>query len=141
MSANTVIVGNLTADPELKFTSLSVALVRFRLAVNERIKNKDTHEWEDGKTTFISCQAWRQLAEDIAENFTRGMRVMVTGKLEMNEVEKDGVKTTYYQVNVDEAGVSIKNVIIRLDRKSKEASSRAKHTAPEADPWAIPANF
>ena len=101
-------VGNMVGDPEVSFTPSGQALVKFRVAENKRVKNRDTGAWEDGPTTFWSCTAWGPHGETIAENVTRGQSVVVKGRVEIREVEKDGEKKYYTDVTVDELGLNVR---------------------------------
>jgi single-strand DNA-binding protein len=102
-------VGTLVADPELRFTPNGVAVANFRIACNERRKNEQTGQWEDGDATFLTCNAWRDMAENITENLTKGMRVLVSGRLKQRSYEtKEGEKRTVYEVEVEDVGASLK---------------------------------
>lgn len=106
---STTIVGNLVADPDLKFVSNGAAKCSFRIAAGERKLNKDTNQWEDGDTTFLSVTVWRQLAENCADRLTKGTQVIVTGKLRSRTVESaEGHKTTYFDLDAEEVGISLR---------------------------------
>ena len=103
------IVGNLVADPELRFTPSGAAVANFRVATTPRVYNRDTNQWEDGDAVFLTCNAWRQMAENIAETLTKGMRVIVAGKLRQRSYQtKDGENRTVYEIEVDEVGPSLR---------------------------------
>jgi single-strand DNA-binding protein len=103
------IVGNLTSDPELRYTQNGLPVAGFSVAVNERKFDRDKNEWTDGETTFVRCSAWREMAEQVAASLTKGMRVMVSGKFDMKEYEtKDGAKGAALEMNVDEIGPSLR---------------------------------
>lgn len=97
----TITEGTLVADPELRYASNGTAMVNFRVASNSRRKNEQTGQWEDGDTTFLSVSAFRGLAENIASQFGKGNKITITGKLKQRDVERDGQKRTYYDVNAD----------------------------------------
>jgi single-strand DNA-binding protein len=109
MSIPTTIVGNTTADAELRFTQGGLAVAGFTVAVNERKFNRETNEWTDGDTTFVRCSVWREMAEQVANSIPKGTRVIVTGKLKMQEYEnKEGVKGSSLEMQVDEIGPSLR---------------------------------
>lgn len=110
MSLPTVtIVGNLTADVELRYTSAGHAVTNFTVAASDRELDKTTNEWKDGATTFLRCTAWRALAEHIAGSARKGQRVLVTGKLKQHDFEtKDGEKRSRLELEVDDLGVSVR---------------------------------
>jgi single-strand DNA-binding protein len=101
------IVGNLIADPELRFTPSGQAVAGFRIASTPKVFDKSTSEWKDGDSLFLTCNVWRQAAENAAESLTKGMRVIVTGRLRQRGYEKDGEKRTVYEVEVDDVGPSL----------------------------------
>jgi single-strand DNA-binding protein len=103
------IVGNLTADPELRYTQSGLPVAGFSVAVNERKFNRDTNQWEDGETTFVRCSAWREMAEQVAASLVKGNRVMLSGKVDLKEYEtRDGAKGAALEMNVDEIGASLR---------------------------------
>jgi len=107
---NITIIGNLVDDPELRFTPSGAAVAKFRVASTPRFFDRNTNEWKDGDSLFLQCQIWRQAAENVAESLTRGMRVIVTGRLKQRSYEtKEGEKRTVYEVEVDEVGPSLRN--------------------------------
>mgnify|MGYP003336334121 FL=1 len=104
------LVGNLTNDPELRFTPSGAAVAKFTVASTPRYMDRQTNEWKDGDTLFLNCQIWRQAAENVAESLTRGMRVIVSGRLKQRSYEtKEGEKRTVFEVEVDEVGPSLRN--------------------------------
>src|SRR5258705_12581657 len=104
------LIGNLTDDPELRYTPNGAAVANFTVASTPRFMDKTTNEWKDGDTLFLRCNIWRQAAENVAESLTRGARVIVSGRLKQRSYEtKEGEKRTVYEVEVDEIGPSIKN--------------------------------
>src|SRR5580704_18078213 len=114
------IVGNLVADPELRFTSSGQPVATFRVASTPRIRDAATNEWKDGDSLFLSCNVWRQAAENVAESLQRGMRVIVTGRLRQRNYEtKEGEKRTVYEVEVDDVGPSLKNASAKVNKASR----------------------
>ena len=104
------LVGNLVDDPELRFTPSGAAVAKFRIASTPRFLDKQTNEWKDGESLFLSCNVWRQAAENVAESLQRGMRVIVQGRLKQRSYEtKEGEKRTVYEVEVDEVGPSLRS--------------------------------
>src|SRR3954468_8549558 len=104
---NITVVGNLTDDPELRFTPNGAAVASFTVASTPRILDKATNEWKDGDALFLRCSVWRQAAENVAESLQRGARVIVTGRLKQRSFEtKEGEKRTVVEVEVDEVGPS-----------------------------------
>lgn len=114
--------GNLTADPELRFTQSGVAVASFTVANTARTFNKDTNEWEDGDTIFMRCSVWRQLAENVAESLQKGHRVMVTGRLTQREYEKDGQKRIAIDLQVEEVAASLKMATVKITKTSGQNS-------------------
>jgi single-strand DNA-binding protein len=109
------IVGNLVADPELRFTSSGQPVAQFRVASTPRIFQNG--EWKDGDSLFMTCSVWRQAAENVAESLQRGMRVIVTGRLKQRSYEtREGEKRTVYEVEVDEVGPSLRNASAKVNK-------------------------
>jgi single-strand DNA-binding protein len=103
------VVGNLTGDPELRYTSKSVAMVKVNVASTSRVFDRNSGEYRDGETLFITCTAWRELAEHIAESLSKGTRVVVTGRLRLSRWETDeGEKRSAYGLDVEEIGPSLR---------------------------------
>ena len=100
---NITATGNIVADPELRFFNDGNAVVNFRIACNGRKKNRETGQWENGETTFLTCSAFNGLAENIAQQFGKGKKITVAGQLKQREYEKDGQKRTVFEVTVNEA--------------------------------------
>lgn len=122
-----LLTGNLTADPQLRFTANGTAVINFRVATSQRVKNKDTGEWTDGDSCFIDVVSWRD-AEQLAETLTKGATVMVDGQLKQRTFEtKEGEKRTAYEVNADNVALVV---------RSRAGSPAAKPAAAPADPWA-----
>jgi single-strand DNA-binding protein len=114
------VVGNLVADPELRFTPSGQPVATFRIASTPRIMDRQTNEWKDGDSLFLSCNVWRQAAENVAESLQRGMRVIVTGRLKQRNYEtKEGEKRTVYEVEVDDVGPSLRNASAKVNRASR----------------------
>jgi len=114
------IVGNLVDDPALRFTPNGAAVCNFRIASTPRQFDKTTNEWKDGDSLFLSCNVWRQAAENAAESLQRGMRVIVTGRLKQRSYEtKEGEKRTVYEVEVDDVGPSLRNASAKVARANR----------------------
>jgi single-strand DNA-binding protein len=114
------VVGNLVADPELRFTPAGQPVATFRVASTPRIMDRQTNEWKDGDSLFLTCNVWRQAAENVAESLQRGMRVIVTGRLKQRNYEtKEGEKRTVYEVEVDDVGPSLRNASAKVNRASR----------------------
>ncbi|MFD3755868.1 single-stranded DNA-binding protein [Streptomyces sp. NPDC058622] len=119
MAGETVItvVGNLVDDPELRFTPSGAAVAKFRVASTPRTFDKQTNEWKDGESLFLTCSVWRQAAENVAESLQRGMRVVVQGRLKQRSYEdREGVKRTVYELDVEEVGPSLKNATAKVTK-------------------------
>ena len=127
MSENSVtLVGNLTDDPELRFTAQGAAVANFRIAVSKRIKDPQTNEWKDGDTSFFRINVWRQLAENVAESLTRGTRVVVTGTLKMRQWEtQEGEKRSVVEVEATEVGPSLKWATAKIEKTSRQSQGGA----------------
>jgi single-strand DNA-binding protein len=112
MAGETVItvVGNLVDDPELRFTPSGAAVAKFRVASTPRTFDRQTNEWKDGESLFLTCSVWRQAAENVAESLQKGMRVIVQGRLKQRSYEtREGEKRTVFEVDVDEVGPSLRS--------------------------------
>jgi len=136
-----VIIGNLTADPELRFTPSGTAVANFTVASTAKKKNQQTGEWEDDHTTFIRCSAWEQMAENVAETLLKGMRVVVTGRLKVRQYEaNDGAKGTSVECNVEEVGPSLKWASGKMSRNQRHDGPQRQepqsNRSQPADPWA-----
>lgn len=148
MSGETLItvVGHLCDDPELRFTPSGAAVAKFRVASTPRSYNKQTQAWEDGESLFLPCSVWRQAAENCAETLTKGMRVIVQGRLRQRSYEdKQQVKRTVYELDVEEIGPSLRSATAKVS-KTGGGSGRGKDDAYAAarqgssregmdDPW------
>jgi len=118
------IVGNLVDDPELRYTQTGQAVAKFRIASTPRFRDNATGEWKDGDSLFLSCNVWRQAAENAAESLQRGMRVIVSGRLRQRSYEtKEGEKRTVYEVEVDDVGPSLRNASAKVTRSSRSGGS------------------
>jgi single-strand DNA-binding protein len=114
------IAGNLVDDPELRFTPAGQPVARFRVASTPRFRDNSTGEWKDGDSLFLTCNVWRQAAENVAESLQRGMRVIVSGRLRQRSYEtKEGEKRTVYEVEVDDVGPSLRNASAMVARASR----------------------
>ncbi|MFG2718675.1 single-stranded DNA-binding protein [Streptomyces sp. NPDC048416] len=119
MAGETVItvVGNLVDDPELRFTPSGAAVAKFRVASTPRTFDRQTNEWKDGESLFLTCSVWRQAAENVAESLQRGMRVVVQGRLRQRSYEdREGVKRTVFELDVEEVGPSLKNATAKVTK-------------------------
>jgi len=145
MSGETVItvVGNLTDDPELRFTPTGVAVAKFRLASTPRFLDKASGQWKDGDPLFLQCNVWRDAAEHVAESLQRGARVIVQGRLRQRSYEtREGEKRTVYELEVDEVGPSLKYAtatVKKMQRSGGSSNSPAPTAGPGDDPWATTA--
>ncbi|SHN46865.1 single-stranded DNA-binding protein [Cryptosporangium aurantiacum] len=152
MAGETVItlVGNLVDDPELRFTPSGAAVAKFRLASTPRTYDRQSGEWKDGESLFLTCNVWRQAAENVAESLQRGMRVIVQGRLRQRSYEtREGEKRTVFEVEVDEVGPSLRSATARVNKTTRGGggsssggygSSGGGNTgggAPADDPWAV----
>ena len=120
------IVGNLVDDPELRFTPSGAAVAKFRVASTPRYLDKATNEWKDGDSLFLSCNVWRQAAENVAESLQRGMRVIIQGRLKQRSYEtKEGEKRTVFEIEVDEVGPSLRNATAKISKTSRAGGAPA----------------
>jgi len=114
------IVGNLTADPELRFTPSGHAVASFTIASSTRVLDKNTNEWKDGDTMFMRCSVWRQYAENVAESLTRGTRVIATGRLKQRSYEtREGEKRQVVELDVDDVGPALKNATAKVNKVAR----------------------
>jgi single-strand DNA-binding protein len=134
------VVGNLVDDPELRFTPAGVGVAKFRIASTPRTFDRQTNEWKDGESLFLTCSVWRQAAENVAESLRRGTRVIVQGRLKQRSYDdRDGVKRTVYELDVDEVGASLSFATAKVERsggRSGSAASARPAAQPSEDPWA-----
>lgn len=116
------VVGNLTDDPELRFTPAGAAVAKFRVASTPRFLDRQTNEWKDGEPLFLSCNIWRQAAEHVAESLQRGARVIVTGRLRQRSYEtREGEKRTVMELEVDEIGPSLRYATAKVQRMQRSS--------------------
>ena len=139
---NITIIGNLVNDPELRFTPSGAAVAKFTVASTPRYLDKATNEWKDGDSLFLQCQIWRQAAENVAESLTRGMRVLVSGRLKQRSYEtKEGEKRTVFEVEVDEVGPSLRNATAKVTKTTRQGGSTGGFASSNSssetsdDPW------
>ncbi|MCW2612411.1 MAG: single-strand DNA-binding protein [Actinomycetota bacterium] len=126
MAGDTVItvIGNLTDDPELRFTPSGAAVANFTIASTPRIMDKQTNEWKDGDALFLRCSIWRQAAENVAETLTRGARVIAQGRLVQRSYEtREGEKRTVVELQVDEIGPSLRYATAKVSKTSRGGGS------------------
>ncbi|ACU40832.1 MULTISPECIES: single-stranded DNA-binding protein [Actinosynnema] len=142
------VVGNLTSDPELRFTQSGAAVAGFTVASTPRTFDRQSGEWKDGEALFLRCNVWRQVAENVAETLTRGSRVIVTGRLRQRSFEtKEGEKRTVVELEVDEIGPSLRYATAKVNKVSRgdgggggygggqQQSRGGGGGAPADDPW------
>lgn len=145
------VVGNLTADPDLRFTPSGAAVANFTVASTPRIYDRQSGEWKDGDALFLRCNIWREAAENVAESLTRGSRVIVTGRLRQRSFEtREGEKRTVYEVEVDEIGPSLRYATAKINKVSRggggggfggggggmqSPAAASSGGAPAEDPW------
>jgi single-strand DNA-binding protein len=126
MAGDTVItvIGNLTSDPELRWTPSGAAVANFTIASTPRTLDRETQEWKDGEALFLRCSVWRQAAENVAESLTRGSRVMAQGRLRQRSFEtKEGEKRTVVELEVDEIGPSLRYATATVTRAARSEGS------------------
>jgi single-strand DNA-binding protein len=162
MAGETVVtlVGNLVDDPELRFTPSGAAVANFRIASTPRTYDRQTGEWKDGESLFLSCSVWRQAAENVAESLQRGMRVIVQGRLKSRSYDdREGNKRTVFEIDVDEVGPSLRSATAKVTRAMRSGPGGegggggfggggggnqgggfggGQGGAPQNDPWATP---
>src|SRR2546421_1656158 len=116
------VIGNLTDDPELRFTPSGAAVAKFRVASTPRTLDRASGEWKDGEPLFLACSVWRQAAENVAESLQRGSRVIVQGRLRQRSYEtKEGEKRTVYELEVDEIGPSLRYATAKVQKMSRSS--------------------
>ncbi len=114
------VVGNLVSDPELRYTPTGVAVANFRVASTPRTFDRQANEWKDGDSLFLTCNVWRQAAENVAESLQRGMRVVVMGRLHQRSYEtREGEKRTVFEVEVDDVGPSLRNASAKVAKSNR----------------------
>ena len=133
------VIGNLTADPELRFTPSGAAVANFTVASTPRTFDRQTNEWKDGEALFLNCSVWRQAAENAAESLVRGMRVIVSGRLKARSYEtREGEKRTVFEIDVDEVGPSLKYATAKVSKTSRSGSGGGQGGGSFGggdDPW------
>ena len=159
MAGDTVItvVGNLTGDPELRFTPSGAAVANFTIASTPRTFDRQSNEWKDGDTLFMRCSIWREAAENVAESLTKGMRVIASGRLVQRSYDtREGEKRTVVELQVDEVGPSLRYASAKVTRAQRSggggggfgggSGGASGGGAPQGggggfdnDPWATPA--
>ena len=149
------VVGNLVDDPELRFTPSGAPVANFRIASTPRTFDRQSNEWKDGDTLFLSCAVWRQAAENVAESLQRGMRVIVQGRLKSRQYEtREGEKRTVFEIDVEEVGPSLRSASAKVTKTTRQgggggysgggggggySGGGGQQSAPADDPWATPA--
>jgi len=120
---NITVIGNLTDDPELRFTPSGAAVAKFRVASTPRFMDRTTNEWKDGEPLFLACTVWRQAAENVAESLVRGSRVIVSGRLKQRSYEtREGEKRTVIELEVDEIGPSLRYATAKVQKMSRSSA-------------------
>jgi single-strand DNA-binding protein len=118
------IIGNLVQDPELRFTPSGAAVANFSVASTPKTFDRNSNEWKDGEALFMRCAAWKELGENVAESLTKGMRVVVTGRLKSRSYEtKEGEKRTVIELEVDEIGPSLRWATAKVARANRQAGA------------------
>jgi len=137
------VVGNLTNDPELRFTPSGAAVASFTVASSSRVLDKTTNEWKDGETVFMRCSVWRQYAENVAESLTKDTRVIVSGRLKQRSYEtREGEKRQVMELEVDDVGPALRYATAKVTRTQSQGggfgggNGGGGASAPADDPWA-----
>lgn len=138
------IIGNLVDDPDLRFTPSGAAVASFRIASTPRTFDRQTNEWKDGESLFLTCSVWRQAAENVAESLQRGTRVIVQGRLKQRSYEtREGEKRTVYEIDVDEVGPSLRSATAKVTKASRSGGEGGGYSGGGGgagnDPWATQA--
>lgn len=138
-------VGNLVADPELRFTPSGVAAASVRIAVTPRYRDKASGEWKDAETVWLSGTVWRQYAENVAESLQKGARVIVIGRLKQRSYDtREGEKRTVYEVEIDDIGPALRHATAKVQKVSRGSSTgdfggaAAPAAQSSSDPWGTP---
>ncbi|MCG7524918.1 single-stranded DNA-binding protein [Streptomyces sp. OfavH-34-F] len=141
------VVGNVVADPELRFTPSGAAVANFRLASTPRTFDRQSNEWKDGDPLFLSVSVWRQQAENVAESIRRGDRVIVVGRLGQRQYEKDGERRSSYEVQAEDVGPALKNATAQVTKNGAQNGQQQRaqgygqqnpqqgYNTPQGDPW------
>ena len=138
------VIGNLTNDPELRFTPSGAAVASFTVASSSRVLDKTTNEWKDGDTVFMRCSVWRQYAENVAESLTKGTRVIVSGRLKQRSYEtREGEKRQVMELEVEDVGPALRYATAKVTRTQSQGGGfgggnggGGGASAPADDPWA-----
>ena len=137
------VIGNLTNDPELRFTPSGAAVASFTVASSSRVLDKTTNEWKDGETVFMRCSVWRQYAENAAESLTKGTRVIVSGRLKQRSYEtREGEKRQVMELEVEDVGPALRYATAKVNRVARQGGAPGENSgntgggAPADDPWA-----
>lgn len=135
------VVGNLVADPELRYTPTGVAVANFRVASTPRTFDKQANEWKDAPSLFLTCNVWRQQAENVAESLQRGMRVVLVGRLTQRSYETSaGEKRTVFEIEVDDVGPALRNASAKVTKSQRSSGAPAGQSQQRSeaggDPWA-----
>lgn len=136
---NITLIGNLTDDPELRFTPSGAAVAKFRVASTPRYLDRQSGEWKDGEALFLTCNVWRQAAEHVAESLQRGTRVIVSGRLKQRTYEtREGEKRTVFEIEVDEIGPSLRYATAKVQKMSRSSGGGygGGSAGSNDDPWA-----
>ncbi|HMS38102.1 MAG TPA: single-stranded DNA-binding protein [Arachnia sp.] len=146
------LIGNLTSDPELRFTPNGAAVANFTVASTPRTFDRQTNEWRDGDSMFINCSVWRQYAENVAESLSKGTRVIVSGRLKARSYEtREGEKRTVFEVDVDEVGPALRYATAKVTRttgggggggnwQGNQGGGAPQQSSAGNDPWASSGN-
>lgn len=138
------VVGNLTNDPELRFTPSGAAVASFTVASSSRVLDKTTNEWKDGEAVYMRCSVWRQYAENVAESLTKGTRVIVSGRLKQRSYEtREGEKRQVMELEVEDVGPALRFATAKVNRVARQGGAPGENiggnsggSAPTEDPWA-----
>ena len=133
------LVGNLTGDPELRFTPNGAAVANFTIASTPRKFDRQANEWKDGESLFMRCSAWKELAENVAESLQRGTAVIAQGRLRSRSYEtKEGEKRTVVELEVDSIGPDLRRATAKVTKAQRSQGGGFTQSAPANDPWATP---
>ncbi len=133
------IIGNLTDDPDLRFTPSGAAVANFTVASTPRFYDKNAGEWRDGDALFLRCSIWRQAAENVAESLQRGSRVVVQGRLRQRSFEtREGEKRTVFEIAADEVGASLRYATAKITKTTRGSGGGGGGQSAGNDPWAAP---
>ncbi|MFB7853775.1 single-stranded DNA-binding protein [Rhodococcus qingshengii] len=138
MAGDTIItvIGNLTADPELRYTPAGAAVANFTVASTPRTFDRNSNEWKDGDALFMRCNIWKEAAENVAESLTRGSRVIVSGRLKQRSYEtREGEKRTVVELEVDEIGPSLKYATAKVNKANRNGGGQQRSQQSSDDPW------